>query len=241
MCSVYWENLVIGAADPAVVGRFWQAALGAELLHEIPEAYEMRLHLEGGPVLDVCVDRVRSTRRVPLRLHLDLRGGGAQQETVDRLLELGARLLDIGQGDVPWVVMGDPEGTPFCVMEDREVYRDTGPVAALPLDSADPDRDVELWAYLTGWTEAPGVAPHSLRHPSRRGPLLELCPEAEPKGEGANRLHLDLRLEPGDDPEEVARGIVARGGRELPPQGGVVRRRSFVDGSGNEFCVLPAR
>ncbi len=102
-------------------------------------------------------------------------------------------------------------------MEERAAYADTGPLAALPLDSADPDRDAAFWAWLTGWTDAAGAAPRSLRHPSRRGPLLELCPESAPKRAGKNRLHLDVRLETGEDPDEVAAGIAERGGRELHP------------------------
>jgi hypothetical protein len=35
---------------------------------------------------------------------------------VQRLLELGATRVDIGQGDVPWAVLADPEGNEFCVM-----------------------------------------------------------------------------------------------------------------------------
>lgn len=38
---------------------------------------------------------------------------------VERLLALGASPADIGQGQVPWVVLADPEGNPFCVMERR--------------------------------------------------------------------------------------------------------------------------
>ena len=109
--------------------------------------------------------------------------GPARPQEVERLLGLGARHLDIGQGDVPWVVLADPEGNPCCVMEDRAAYADTGPLAALPLDSADPDRDAEFWSWLTGWTDAAGVAPRSLRHPSLLGPLLELCPEPSPQGD----------------------------------------------------------
>jgi hypothetical protein len=121
---------------------------------------------------------------------------------------------------VPWVVLADPEGNPCCVMEERAVYADTGPVAALPLDSADPERDALFWSWLTGWTRAAGVTP-SLRHPSLRGLLLELCPEESRKGATKNRLHLDVRLEAGDDPDAVAAGIAERGGREvLPPRVG---------------------
>jgi hypothetical protein len=142
---------------------------------------------------------------------------------------------------VPWVVLQDPEGNPFCVMEHRPSYVDTGPIAALPLDSADPDRDADFWAWLTGWVDVDAVAPRSLRHPSLTGPLLELCPEATPKGDGKNRLHLDVRLETGDDPDAVAEGIAERGGREVfHPDWGDLPWRFYVDPSGNEVCALPA-
>jgi hypothetical protein len=237
---MYLENLVFDAFDPPRLGRFWEAALDTETLTDEPDGFETRLHHPGGPDLDLCFQRVPEPPSEPLRLHLDLRGGDHQQDTVDRLLGLGARHLDIGQHDVPWVVLGDAEGNPFCVTEEREVYVDTGPIAALPLDSADPDRDGDLWGWLNGWAPVPGVAPVSLRHTSRRGPLLELCLEAEPKGPGKNRLHLDVRLERGDDPDQVARGIAARGGRELDHEWGTLPWRVYADGSGNEFCVLPA-
>lgn len=237
---MHLENLVFDALDPPRLGRFWEAALDAETLTDEPDGFETRLHHPGGPDLDLCFQRVPEPPSEPLRLHLDLRGGDQQQDTVDRLLDLGARHLDIGQGDVPWVVLGDVEDNPFCVMEEREVYVDTGPIAALPLDSADPDRDGELWEWLTGWTPAPVAAPVSLRHPSRRGPLLELCLEAEPKGPAKNRLHLDVRLERGEDPDQVARGIAERGGREFDHGWGTLPWRVYLDGSGNQFCVLPA-
>ena len=214
---MYLENLVIDAVDPQRLGRFWEAVLGGERLTDEPEGFETRLALEGGPVLDLCFQRVPETPSEPLRLHLDLLGGARQTEEVERLLGLGARHLDIGQRDVPWVVLADPEGNPCCVMEERAEYTGTGPIAALPLDSADPDRDAEFWSWLTGWGDASGVAPRTLRHPSLLGPLLELCPEPAPKGAAKNRLHLDVRLENGDDADAVAARISELGGREVHP------------------------
>ena len=239
--SVYLENLVFDAVDPRQLGRFWEAVVGGERLTDEPDGFETRLTIEGGPELDLCFPRVPEPPTAPLRLHLDLLGGDRQAAEVDRLLGLGARHLDIGQGDVPWVVLADPEGNPCCVMEDRAAYVDTGPLAALPLDSADPASDAEFWSWLTGWIAVDGVAPHTLRHPSLRGPLLELCPEPAPKGAAKNRLHLDIRLETGDDPDDVAADIAERGGRELHPEWGDLPWRIYTDPSGNEFCVLPAR
>ncbi len=205
-----------------------------------PDVVETRLSVDGGPWLDLCFPRVPEAPTAAPRLHLDLVGGDRQETVVERLLGLGARHLDIGQGGVPWVVLADPEGNPFCVMEEREVYTGTGPVAALPLASADPDRDVELWSWLTGWVEAAGAAPRALRHRSGLGPWLELLPETAPKGTGKNRLHLDVRLEPGEDADEVEAAVVARGGRRLESRLGDFPWRTYQDASGNEFCVLPA-
>jgi hypothetical protein len=50
------------------------------------------------------------------RLHLDLRPDDQQRE-VERLIGLGAREKDIGQGQVSWVVMADPADNEFCVLE----------------------------------------------------------------------------------------------------------------------------
>jgi hypothetical protein len=55
------------------------------------------------------------------RLHFDLAppAGGDQQAEVDRLVSLGAACIDIGQGEVAWVVMADPDGHEFCVLTPR--------------------------------------------------------------------------------------------------------------------------
>ena len=238
---MYLENVVVDATDPQALGRFWETALGTETLTDQPKGFETRLAVREGRVLDLCFQQVPEPPVEPQRLHLDLRGAEEQQPVVERLLALGARHADIGQGQVPWVVLADPEGNPFCVMEERAAYVDTGPVAALPLDVAEPDREQDFWSWLTGWVPVEGSGLLGLQHSSHRGPLLELCSEAEPKGPAKNRMHLDLRLEPADDADAVARGIVDRGGRELYPDWGDLPWRVFADPSGNEFCVLPSR
>ena len=48
-------------------------------------------------------------------MHFDLRPDDQQAE-VERLQARGARRIDIGQIDVTWVVMADPEGNEFCVL-----------------------------------------------------------------------------------------------------------------------------
>ncbi|MDF1603317.1 VOC family protein [Nocardioides sp. YIM 152315] len=238
---MYLENVVVDATDPQALGRFWEAALGSETLTDELAGFETRLAVPDGPVLDLCFQRVPEPPLEPQRLHLDLRGGAAVESTVERLLALGARRADIGQGQVAWEVLADPEGNPFCVVQDRAAYAETGPIATLPLDVADPDREHDFWQWLTGWVSVEGSGPRSLQHPSRRGPLLELCAEVVPKGPAKNRMHLDLRLEPDDDADALALEIAGRGGRELHFDWGDLPWRHFADPSGNEFCLLPSR
>ena len=70
--------------------------------------------------------------------------------------------------------------------------------------------------------------------------MLELRPESGAKGATKNRRHLDLRLEAGDDPDDVAARIAERGGAVLRTDWGDLPWRSYTDPSGNELCVLPA-
>jgi len=69
---------------------------------------------------------------------------------VSRALDLGARRLDLGQGDVPWEVLADPEGNEFCVLPPHPRY-DTGAVAAILVESNDPPRLGRFWSLATGW------------------------------------------------------------------------------------------
>jgi hypothetical protein len=54
------------------------------------------------------------------RLHLDVSPTDREQdEEVRRVVGLGARHADVGQGDQDWVVLADPEGNEFCVLANR--------------------------------------------------------------------------------------------------------------------------
>jgi len=237
---VFLENVVFDATSPRDLGRFWEAALGTETLTDEAGGFETRLAVPDGPTLDLCFQPVPEPPTEPQRLHLDLRGGAEQQQVVERLVALGAAPADVGQGQVPWVVLADPQGNVFCVLEDRPAYADPCPLAAVHLQVADPERDRAFWSWLTGWVPVEGSGVPSLQHPSLRGPFLEFCHEAHPKGPAKNRIHLDVRLEADEDSDEVARAIAEHGGREVDFGWGDLPWRHFVDPSGNEFCVLPA-
>lgn len=235
---MYLENIVFDSVDPHTQGRFWQELLGCKFLGEDPQGFETRLKVPGGPALDLCFQRVVEAPGEPVRLHLDLPGGPERAQGAAQAVKLGARRLGMGQHDVPGTAWADPGGHAFCMLENSP-SSSTGPIAALSLDSAEVSRDAQFWAWLTGWDQVFAGQPGSLRHPSGHGPLLELRPEAEPKGQRKNRMHLDMRLETGDDAQAIAEEIMTHGGSELKPNWGELPWRIYQDPSGNEFCVLP--
>ncbi|GAA1895571.1 VOC family protein [Lapillicoccus jejuensis] len=235
------ENVVLDAHDPSVLGAFWAGLLGAEPLFASPDLVEARMPLADGVFLDLCLVRVPDPWTGPRRLHLDLAGGARQAAVVARAEALGARRVDIGQRDAPWVVLADVEGNPFCVMEERPAYdAAAAPIAALPLDSADPVRDAAFWATASGWVVQPADGDgRVLRHPLGVGPLLELCPEPSPKAaDGKNRVHLDVRPTDGDDRDEVLARLLDLGGRPAPGTADDLPWTVLQDPSGNEVCLL---
>ena len=76
---------------------------------------------EDGVSPDILFLRVPEGKAVKNRLHLDFRPDDQAAE-VARLEGLGARRVDIGQGDQSWVVLADPDGNEFCVLRVLEGY-----------------------------------------------------------------------------------------------------------------------
>ncbi|MFI6505451.1 VOC family protein [Nonomuraea typhae] len=101
------------------VGYFWSAALGWPLVWDQNQETAIRSP-HGGPKITWGGPPV-AEKTGKNRLHLDLAppAGGDQQAEVDRLVSLGARRLDIGQGEAGHVVMADPDGNEFCVLTPR--------------------------------------------------------------------------------------------------------------------------
>lgn len=173
-------------------------------------------------------------------MHLDLATTSTahQKELVDRLRELGATPADVGQGDVPWTVLADPEGNEFCVLEPREIYRDTGPIAALVVDCSDPRTMARFWGSAIDWPVRQVTDDFAaLRPAAGAAPFLEFL--RAPGGRSVpDRLHLDLLPYPGDDrTAEVAR-LRGLGATDLDLGQGDVPWTCLTDPDGHEFCVL---
>ncbi len=185
-------------------------------------------------------------KTVKNRVHLDLATESVahQAAEVERLLGLGAVRADIGQGDVPWEVMADPEGNEFCVLDPRPVYLGLGPVAAVVADCRDPAAVAGFWQLATGWVPGDSVASSagavSLRSPAGVAPYLELLPSADAKT-AKNRLHLDVAPFPGDDQAAAVAALLSAGAVPADVGQGPVSWTVLADPEGSEFCVLSPR
>jgi catechol 2,3-dioxygenase-like lactoylglutathione lyase family enzyme len=114
------QCLCFDTADPARIARFWAAALGWRITYQEPQEFVLEPPAgspEDGVVPDLLFLRVPEGKAVKNRLHLDLRPDDQAAE-VRRLVELGASRVAVGQGPgVSWVVMADPDGNEFDVLE----------------------------------------------------------------------------------------------------------------------------
>jgi catechol 2,3-dioxygenase-like lactoylglutathione lyase family enzyme len=113
------QCLCIDSPHPSRTADFWEAALGwrrtydteDQVVLEPPEGSR-----EDGVSPDLLFLKVPEAKAAKNRLHLDLRPKDQQAE-VARLEELGARRVDVGQNDVSWVVLADPDGNEFDVLK----------------------------------------------------------------------------------------------------------------------------
>lgn len=141
------------------------------------------------------------------RCHVDLASlsDKDQMELVARLEGLGAQHVDIGQGpDVSWFVMADREGNELCVVshagtvgaDPASAFGDLWPVAAVVLDSPDPEAIASFWAESTGWPILGRDGIHVwLRDTTANGPYLDIRHNDDPKATKL-RVHLDIAPTP---------------------------------------------
>ncbi|ROS73759.1 hypothetical protein EDF24_2760 [Curtobacterium sp. PhB130] len=129
--ALRWYSVVVDSSDPHALARWWGETLSWPVVYEsddeaviapaFAEGLEGTIPREQLPQGIVFVP-VPEGKTVKNRLHIDLvpAPDDSHQDAVDGLVARGASLADVGQGDVPWVVLADPEGNEFCVLTPRE-------------------------------------------------------------------------------------------------------------------------
>jgi predicted enzyme related to lactoylglutathione lyase len=115
-CGFFGELACEGSQE---VGYFWSQALGWPLVWDQDQETAIRSPLGGPKISWGGPPLTPKTAKLPLHFDLAPPADGDQQAEVERLVSLGATGIDIGQGEVSWVVMADPDGHEFCVLTPR--------------------------------------------------------------------------------------------------------------------------
>jgi hypothetical protein len=227
--TVHLAALEVDALSPWSLAEFWSRLLGRDV-------DQADASLPGQSDADFTVRFVLTDapKTALHRMHFDLTSSSAedQQRTVDQALELGARHFDVGQrGDEGHVVLADPEGNEFCVIEaGNRFLADTARIGALAGDGL-PEVGY-FWSRALHWPlvwDRDGET--AIQCPRGGTKITWGGPPVAPK-QGRNRLRWVLETGNSLDTEverllELGAAVVSKGaqGAEL------------ADPDGNEFIL----
>jgi len=230
--------LSIDANDPGRLALFWAGVLGWEtaddgttLQPKDDTGFDLRFRPTGEP------------KTAQNRMHFDLTSTSLddQQQTVERALALGGRHVDVGQRpEEGHVVLGDPEGNEFCVIEPgNDFLADCGFVGALACDGT--QAVGYFWSDALGWPlvwdqdeETAIRSPHGGPKITWGGPPLMPKP-------GRNRLHLDLAPPADRDQDAAVDRLLSLGATRTDDDPCGAGWIGLADPDGNEFCLAPLR
>lgn len=223
------------------MAQFWAEALGWEIGKSNGD---VALIPTDGTGFNILFEPTAVKKVAQNNIHLDLTTTSIddQQGLVDRLIEAGARHVEIGQrGDEGHVVLGDPEGNEFCIIEPHNGFLAGCP--RLGAINADGTRRVgQFWSEVLGWPLIWDQDEETaIRAPDGTGPILQWSGPPLMKKHGKNRLHIDIApLDHVDQRDEVDR-LVGLGATHIDIGQGAVSWVVMADPDSNEFCVLSPR
>ena len=108
-----FTEVCIGAADVHSLAAWWSEVLGWPL--GMTEDGDVALRAPDGAGPDWVFLAVPDGKVVKNRIHFDFTPADQDAE-VTRVVALGGRHVDVGQGEQAWVVLADPEGNEFCIL-----------------------------------------------------------------------------------------------------------------------------
>lgn len=233
--SVQFHGLSIDAADPAAVAGFWGGLLrwterpetdGSITLH----AGDVAAHPGAAAPYVITVRPAATEKEGQNRIHLDLTSESPQAmaEQVQRALEGGGRLIDIGQSaDDRHEVVADPEGNELCVIEPGNNFlAGTGAIGAINCDGS--QALGYFWSRALDWPLVWDQDEETaIQSPAGGTKLTWSGPPLMPRY-AADRVRLVVRAD--------AIGVSLL--RELGAQ--PLATGTMTDPDGNEFTVLPA-
>ncbi|MEU2610970.1 VOC family protein [Micromonospora sp. NPDC007271] len=226
-------TVTFDAHDAARLAQFWAGMLGRKVVEDAAGALlpgeDGQLSLRFAPSR---TEEMGPNRR--MHLHLTSASHDDQQHTVATALGLGASHLDVGQRpEEGHVVLADPEGNEFCVIEPGNNFlAGCGLLGELACDGT---REVGLfWSEALGWPLVWDQDQETAIQSPRGGTKVAWGgPPVAPK-EMRNPQRFDLTPAGGDQQAEIDRLVSLGATRlEVGEDGTVV----LADPDGNEFCV----
>jgi predicted enzyme related to lactoylglutathione lyase len=228
--------LCFDAHDPQGLATFWRGVLGwtpaddpygAALVPSDDTGFRLRFVPSTAPKVG----------QNPMHFDLTSSSLEDQQETVARALGLGGHHVDVGQKpEEPHVVLGDPEGNEFCVIEPGNSFlAECGFVGALACDGS---QEVGyFWSEALGWPLVWDQDQETAIRSPRGGPKITWGgPPVAPKT-GKNHLHFDLAVLEEEGREAEVGRLVSLGASRIDIGQGDVPWVVLADPDGNEFCV----
>ena len=231
------DALCLDATDPGRLAQFWAGVLGWEtadgttLVPDDDTGFRLRFRRSQAPKVG------------PNPMHLDLTSTslGDQERIVAGALELGGRHIDVGQRpEERHVVLADPEGNEFCVIEPGNRFlADCGFVGAL---AGDGSREAGyFWSRALDWPLVWDQDEETAIRSPNGGPKITWGgPPLNPKT-GKDRTYFDLAPPPDGDLHEEVDRLVSLGATRLDNGQSGVRRVMMADPDGHEFYVLTPR
>jgi len=111
---------VLDCSDPEVLAEFWTRALRYQRVDKMGPY--VILMPDGWDSPEILLQRVPEPKTSKNRMHLDIRSPDIDVES-RRLVSLGASLvtqLPVEEDGIRWLVLHDPEGNEFCVVEQSD-------------------------------------------------------------------------------------------------------------------------
>jgi catechol 2,3-dioxygenase-like lactoylglutathione lyase family enzyme len=231
--------LSLDADDPLGLARFWAGVLGRDLTEDPVDGITLEPADDTGFRLRFLSTQQQKAGQDERHLHLTSTSLDDQQQTVARSLGLGARPIDVGQRpEEGHIVLADPEGNEFCVIEPGNKYlADCGFLAEITC--AGSRETGYFWSKVLGWPLVWDRGLQTAIQSPHGGPKIAWDGERMPPGAGQSRLRFDLAPPVhGDQHEEVDRLVSLAATRIGQSEAG---RVAMADPDGREFCVLPPR